>query len=169
MHSMVAEDFEPFPQRILAEAELAFSKGTAAGTLQIDDPECATSMTKLAKTSRKYSESNIVNFDECSWPLVMGDEQVVAERQAEVNKYRVHICLTGRVLLSKRSTVVWIWTNSELSQSPSNPGSAVDDPLEDLRLSASHSLTPFSNCRGRPQSWDRTASLGKQCQTIPTD
>jgi hypothetical protein len=50
----------------------------------MDNQECATFMIKLAKASRKYPESKIVNFDESNWHLVMEGEQVVGERRAEV-------------------------------------------------------------------------------------
>jgi hypothetical protein len=41
-------------------------------------------MIQVAKASKGYSESNIVNFDESNWRLVMASGQVVGERGAEV-------------------------------------------------------------------------------------
>jgi hypothetical protein len=41
-------------------------------------------MIQVAKVSKGYSDSNIVNFDESNWHLVMASEQVVGERVADV-------------------------------------------------------------------------------------
>jgi hypothetical protein len=69
---------------------------------------------------------------------VIVGEQIVGERGAEMNKNQPYICLIRCVPLSKRSIVIWIWTNSELSQSLSKPVSSAGNPLEDL--SAGNSL-----------------------------
>jgi hypothetical protein len=71
---------------------------------------------------------------------VTAGDQVVGERLAEVHKYQLDICLAWVAPLSKRSIIIWIWTNSELSQAPSKPGSATRNPLEDFRLSTNNFL-----------------------------
>jgi hypothetical protein len=143
--------FESFLQRILAEAELEFAKGQSSQKTANRQPRMRHIHDQTRESLKKVSLS-IVNLDEFNWRLVMVTEQVVGERGAELKIIQLRICLIWRVALSKRSIVISIWTNSESFQTPSKPGSAASNPLEDLRLNSKlcavheSTMTPFSNC-----------------------
>jgi hypothetical protein len=95
IHSMVVEGFlddtaldfkfsNYFLSAFLRRQNLSFRRVRATRRPQIDDQERATFMIQVAKASKGHSESNIVNFDESNWRLVMASEQVVGERGDEV-------------------------------------------------------------------------------------
>jgi hypothetical protein len=95
LHSMVAEGFlddsalnfkcsNHFLSAFLRRQNLSFRRARSARRPPFDDQECAMFVIQVAKASKEYSESNILNFDESNWRLVMASEQVIGERGAEV-------------------------------------------------------------------------------------
>jgi hypothetical protein len=77
-----------FLSRFLRRVGLSFRKARAERRPAISDAECAVFMSDIFMAFRRYPPSNIVNFDESNWRLVMSGEQTVAERGAEtVHQY----------------------------------------------------------------------------------
>jgi hypothetical protein len=77
-----------FLSRFLRRVGLSFRRARAERRPAVNDEECALFMAQLLTAFQMYPPSNIINFDESNWHLVMSGEQTVANRGDEtVHQY----------------------------------------------------------------------------------